>query len=703
MRKLNSITDSIRNTISQSAYIKWFSANRNYLLISVFISIITTLITYPGVLYSDSYSRVYSADMLKMTLHAFFDGTADIYQTSVWLTITPSFFILLSKELVGSIVLFTISQSIASWFFTYIFANQLNKQNHKLWTLLCITASPVMWAFGVFLEASVGCVTAILMLLLLIWKWECLRSRFDKTLTVILILLSSYICFGFRANAISILPALIIIVLIKEKKLLIRCAMIFPVLLGCALSWMIPRYLYINTMSSFAAGFVWETVSTIQTMEPDKREMYIDYLDDLFGEGATAEAVNESTYSEQGSNINTMFFGSPMDATAISAEGVPGNVVKKYVALAFKEPSAFFKTKLEFVSHTMGIGKPVNMAEYDYNRWDDMEDYGFNNCHNRKVFVEYFNAYMDSMVILRMPWIWYLSALILILVYRFKKQGRKSPLNLYEATYIVSAFYYGAYVLNTQSFEFRYFYPSWLLLFLIIVCLTDNLFIKGRKSSIISWVTVLVLSALSYIGGYRKYIKSGDELLSKIRSTAVLLYSDDDNSIYYSDQKLYFVADRNSDYVYEYYIEYLNNDHVVAKDQFDYLDYSVATSFSNKRISVMDIPDKQITDLKFGQIFELYNIWEGTSNLSEYLSCPSEIEVSDETNDYWENGYNNEYNVILAEYRGIEDLQINGKYLEAPDGSKTLITGVDLSGNYLYIYTEKHLSDTSIRTYRVIE
>ena len=117
----------------------------------------------------------------------------------------------------------------------------------------------------------------------------------------------------------------------------------------------------------------------------------------------------------------------------------------------------------------------------------------------------------------------------------------------------------------------------------------------------------------------------------------------------------------------------------------------------------MDIPDKQITDLKFGQIFELYNIWEGTSNLSEYLSCPSEIEVSDETNDYWENGYNNEYNVILAEYRGIEDLQINGKYLEAPDGSKTLITGVDLSGNYLYIYTEKHLSDTSIRTYRVIE
>ena len=41
--------------------------------------------------------------------------------------------------------------------------------------------------------------------------------------------------------------------------------------------------------------------------------------------------------------------------------------------------------------------------------------------------------------------------------------------------------------------------------------------------------------------------------------------------------------------------------------------------------------------------------------------------------------------------------------METPDGSKTLITGVEKAGNYLYIYTEEHLSDISIRTYRIVE
>ena len=682
MRKENAAINKFRNTLTQSAYAKWFARNRNYLLISVFISIICTLITYPGVLYSDSYSRTYYADSLRMTLHAFLTGNAQAYPTGSWITVTPSFFILLSKTIVGSIVLFTITQSLALWFFSFVFTEQLNKQNHKIRIALCIIVSPVMWAFGVFYEAGVGSAISILMILLLIWKWGSLRSRFDKTVSIILLFISSFICFGFRANAVSILPALIIIALVKEKKFLVRYALIVPVLLGCVLSWKIPAMLNIYTMPSYAAGFAWETVSTIQTMEPEKREEYIDYLDDIFGDGATASAVNESQYDDQYANINQLF-NSPVNTDTLSGEGVSGRVIKKYAVLAFNEPAAFLKTKLEFILHTMGIGKTVNMFEYDYNRWDNMDNYGYNNSYNRQVFVDYFNAYMQSVVILRMPWIWYLAALIIILVYRFRSQGKNSPLNLYEASYIVSVFYYGAYLLNTQSFEFRYFFPSWLLLFLIILSLTDKLFVKSRGSSVVAWVSFLALSALSYIGGYREYVRTGDNLISEIRSNAVLLYSDNKNSVYYSDQNLYFTADRNSDYVYAYYVEYENDSGSISKYEFDYLERSVPTAFGNDRICVIEIPAQRISGITFGQRFNEYNIWEGTSAASVFLQCPQEIEVADRSGDNWEKGYDTANNVLLAEYKGIEDFQLTGKYMETPDGSKTLITGVEKAGNYL--------------------
>ena len=77
--------------------------------------------------------------------------------------------------------------------------------------------------------------------------------------------------------------------------------------------------------------------------------------------------------------------------------------------------------------------------------------------------------------------------------------------------------------------------------------------------------------------------------------------------------------------------------------------------------------------------------------------------MADRSGDNWEKGYDTANNVLLAEYKGIEDFQLTGKYMETPDGSKTLITGVEKAGNYLYIYTEEHLSDISIRTYRIVE
>ncbi|WP_027203391.1 hypothetical protein [Butyrivibrio fibrisolvens] len=501
--------------IKQSAYIKWFGNNRNSIIIALLISVFITILSHPGIIYIDSYVRISFTDSLKTSIKAFLTGESALYPSSSWLTITPSFFILLSKEIVGSIILYTFTQCFLHWLLTIVFIDQLNEKQHPLWNKICLFLSPVMWAFGVYYEASVGSAIAMLAILLLIWKWRALQVRFDKVITVILIIGFSFVCFGYRANAFSIIPAVIIIVLLREKKLLARVLLSASVLLGFFVSAFLPSLLNIRVLPSYSAGFAWEIVSVIQSMEPDKQYEYIDYLDDLFGDGATAIAVQNNSYDEQGSSINGMF-NSPISSMAISEGDHSTRLVKRYVKMALHEPKLFLKTKWEFISHSLGIGKPVNMYEYYYQPWDPDNEFGLNDSQQRAFYVNFFLAFMEFNSIIRRPWIMYLLSLVLILIWRFKYQGKKAPLNLYEATFLVSLFYYGAYLLNTQAFEFRYYYPSWILLFAIIIGLIPQMFFNSKRSKLITLTVCLVIIIATLAGGYKKYRETSDDIVAAI-------------------------------------------------------------------------------------------------------------------------------------------------------------------------------------------
>lgn len=511
MNKVMKKIANIEYAIKESAYIRWLENNRNSIIITFFISVFITLLSFPGIIYIDSYVRISFADSLKSSIKAFLEGKSSLYPSSSWLTITPSFFILLSKEIVGSIILYTFSQCFFHWFLTSAFIDQLNEGKCPRWNKICLFVSPVMWAFGVYYEASVGSAIAMLAILLLIWKWGALHNRFDKVVTVALLVIFSFVCFGYRANAFSIIPAVIIIILLRQKKLVARLLLCVSVLFGFIVSAVFPSLLNIRVLPSYSAGFAWEIVSTIQSMEYDKQCEYIDYLDDLFGDGATAVAVQNNSYDEQGSSINGMF-NSPITSMAISESNNSTMLIRRYVKLALHEPMLFIKMKWEFVSHSLGIGKPVNMFEYYYQPWDPDNEFGLNDSHQREFYVDYFLAFMEFNSIIRRPWIMYLLGLALILIWRFKYQGSKAPINLYEATFLVSLFYYGAYLLNTQAFEFRYYYPSWLLLIAIIIGIVPQLFFNSKKSKIITLAVCSVIIVVSLAGGYKKYCEKSEDI-----------------------------------------------------------------------------------------------------------------------------------------------------------------------------------------------
>ena len=100
-------------------------------------------------------------------------------------------------------------------------------------------------------------------ILLLVWKWDSLSSYFDKIITIVLLIFSSYVCLGYRANAFTIIPILILIVILKERKVIKSTMIICSICIGTIMALAVPKALNIDTMSSYAGSLIWEMVSTI--------------------------------------------------------------------------------------------------------------------------------------------------------------------------------------------------------------------------------------------------------------------------------------------------------------------------------------------------------------------------------------------------------------------------------------------------------
>lgn len=125
MLKFYNISERFKQEINESKYKRWILENKGMLLISILIAIFLTILTYPGIMYSDSYARIGVTSELKTAIHAFNVGNVSMTNLASWLTITPSFFILLSEQIVGSVVLYTFVQCFLLFLSTYIMGDGL--------------------------------------------------------------------------------------------------------------------------------------------------------------------------------------------------------------------------------------------------------------------------------------------------------------------------------------------------------------------------------------------------------------------------------------------------------------------------------------------------------------------------------------------------------------------------------------------------
>ncbi len=439
--------------MKSSYYIEKCKKNWYLMIIGFVLAGICTAITSPGIMYADSYGRVnftYTViDCIKKTL----TGQGNMITARSWLTITPSFFIAISRLFTGNIILYTFTQAFAFFLVSLLLVKRLNTHYAALQYIL-IALCPLYYAVSVYYEAGIGCVTGIVMLILLLSTADRCVTRFDIILNWILTAVASFITFGYRANAFTIIPPLFVCVFfVVKRKSIGKICLIAAIMIGLSGTMLLPAVFHIDTMSSYSTGFVWEMFTTIQNMAPGKQEQYMDFLDEIGGAGSTEEALALSSVS----TVNSFLGCSRFDMITLSEEGNGSTAVRKYFELWRKEPKACLQTKWEFVKKTAGIGEPVNCWEYGYNIYDRMDELGFRDWKPREMFVNSYLGFHRHISVLRYPWFVYLITLLMVIWTWIRRDSRRQ---LYFWIFAIAVFYYGAFILNTQSFELRYFYPS---------------------------------------------------------------------------------------------------------------------------------------------------------------------------------------------------------------------------------------------------
>ena len=419
---------------------KRIRACRSVWLWSAVLALLCTLITYPGIFYSDSYVRVTTGHAVLSNVILTLKGRGTPLDTGNGFTLLPSFLMAFSIWLCGTVALYTFFQAFLFFAAVLLLIREMNPGWRKTQYVL-YACCPLIYGASVYYEAGVGCAAGIIFLILLFRRVPEEKSRAERAIEFFLVMLFALLVFGYRTNALTLLPVWLIWLLRLPTPKVRKASAVLALVCGIALVPVIPAVFQVRGLSNGMTGFVWEMLTTIQRMDETEGEAYQDYLDEVGGEGATRRALATSTETTSGGFI----WGEDLGVAKLSTPGATGKILKKYGRLIREKPAEWLRVKTEFMGKTMGIGAPLDFTEYEYDCWGRMKEYGFNDSLQRK-------AFYDSVVwtcgafglFTGRPWVIFLLSLGLAMADGRRRKERRKLVNV--------------------SFEVRFFYPALLLM-----------------------------------------------------------------------------------------------------------------------------------------------------------------------------------------------------------------------------------------------
>ncbi len=448
----------IRTVLSRGGYYGKRLADCQVLLFwCAVLALLCTFITYPGIWYSDSYVRVTTGNAVLNAVAKTLSGQRVSVETGNPFTLIPSFFMAFSQGLTGNVGLYSFGQAVAFFAAVFLLIRELNVTGWRLQSFL-FAVCPLIYGMSVYYEAGIGCFTGMAGLMLLFRRVGEEKSRSDRVLEFLLVAFCSFVTFGYRTNALTILPPFVIFLFQQKAAGKLKSLAILALAVGMIFTKAVPWFFNVHSLSTATTGIVWEILTVIQRMAPEDQENYQNYLDEIGGEGSTQGALATSTEDTAGN----FMWGNDLGIDQMSRPGATVTALRKYVQMIAEKPAAWFDVKKDVILRSMGIQGELDYSEYNYNRWNMMEEFGMVDSVQRRAFHRSFTFTVSALSawVLR-PWVSFLVSLFFVMVEWFRKAARRKE---FLWTLGIAAFYYLAYLLDTPAYDFRYFYPSLLMM-----------------------------------------------------------------------------------------------------------------------------------------------------------------------------------------------------------------------------------------------
>lgn len=427
-----------------------------FLLAALLLGVTATLVTYPGIFYSDSYGRWFLA---KNLARFNFEVQDD------WLSVPPQLYMAALYKLTQNTASFTLLQSVL-FFFTGFCAIDRFCPKGKWAIGAGFVLCPIFYGWSVFIEMSVLCLVALLWLAMLIMRDHSAMKQWrmaKKVLYFLACFLLYFTVLGFRQNAFTMVPVLAVawVLLAKQAKTLL------PLLLhGGAVATSMVLILSLPTLLNFgirngsgslSTGFLWETVTILGHL-PDEPP-YDTMLDYLGEEGTTRNAVENN-------NLNSIYGYHPYIPNVVVGEGDNARRIREdYFYLMRNEPAAFWRVKGQFAARALGLSQPLDVGEYTYDFGGRMHEFGMLDTDRRQQFHGSVVGFLEGASVVRRPWVWFTLAAGLLAA-AFTTLGKKKAVPLLFL-YGLAVSYYASFLITTQSQEFRYFFLPLVLLYLV--------------------------------------------------------------------------------------------------------------------------------------------------------------------------------------------------------------------------------------------
>lgn len=428
--------------------------------IAALLALYFTLVYYPGVLYTDSYVRWDSAQRLLAG-----SGGVTSFQS-----FGPTLLMALTYALTENYAAYTLVQSFFFFLSSLLLIRRFTGLESR-WLVLPATVLavvPLFPGYSAFHEASVGGVIAMNFLLILprrgperarLLAWEAAWL----TLTL-------FILFSFRQNALTVIPV-IAFLFWKTAPVSARVVRLVALVAALALVQVVPRALHFSEDTPVGISFGWEIAQTLQRLQDPRYDHYLDAFGDT--RGALSGKLDDDIWSG-------LFVPGALRYELIGTPEAARRLQRDYFTLACAEPLAMLANKLRVWSRVLGLERPLFFYEFNQNRLGRMPEFGWRDTSLRQRSFERVEAMMRPEM-LRKPWAVFLIGVIAMVIGAYVLPDR---MRLAGTTLVLAAFYYAAFLITAPGYEFRYFFPAFYLVFMIVLALMSAAVFRGVSAAI---------------------------------------------------------------------------------------------------------------------------------------------------------------------------------------------------------------------------